>query len=95
MAILGVGAAIAAVAVTVNYFAQVKGQSSYFDNAEFTSKENARHIVKEMEAHNLCITTKPENPDQCRTDGKTWVQYDAARKAEQAQGTAPTSQMMH
>ena len=84
--ILAIGAAFVAIAVVTDYMALRKGQSNALDSQEVTAQSNARNLVRELEAHNLCLTNKDNvvcEPPQ-RRDGKTWTQAVAEQQAQQA-----------
>lgn len=79
IAVLGGAAAVTAVAVGSNYIASRIWQSKQFDNYEIAAQSTARHLVKEIEDHNMCFTQQP-----ARGDGKSWCDaMKARREAEQ------------
>lgn len=86
LGILAVGAAFAVAAVAADYAASRSWQSNSIDTQEATAQSNARNLVREMEAHNLCITSKDNvvhEPPQ-RRDGKTWAQAVSEQQQQQA-----------
>ena len=77
---MAIAALAIGIAVATDYAASRIWQSKQFDNYEFSAESTAHHLVREIQANNMCITTENKG----RADGKTWVQYDTARKAAAA-----------
>lgn len=88
MGILAVGAAFAVAAVAADYAASRSWQSNSIDTQEATAQSNARNLVRELEAHNLCLTNKDnvvtEPTYNQRSDGKTWTQAVKEQQQQQA-----------
>jgi hypothetical protein len=82
---LGIGLiAAAAVATGIAIFASYKATNIWtdgqFNNYEISAKSTAHHLVQEIESHNMCLTEKSG-----RTDGKSWCQVAAEKKAAMQQ----------
>ena len=83
--LIAVGAVIATAAVAAKYIASRKWQSSDIDRNDYNAQMTARHMVKEMESRNLCITNRPEHDAPARSDGKSWEHYVSTRRPQPGQ----------
>ncbi len=65
--------------VTASYAAARIWNDGQFNNYEISAQSTAHHIVQEIQANNICMTT-------ARADGKSWTQaVEAQKAAERAQ----------
>jgi hypothetical protein len=72
LAFLGVAAVATVAAIAANYYGSHIYQSAGFDQVDFNAKATAKHLVAALKENNMCFTQ--EHEQNCRNDGKTWVQ---------------------
>lgn len=81
LGILAVGAAFVAVAVATDFISSRIYQGCQFDNTEFNAESTGRHIVKELKAQNMCLTSEHDSP--CQAQKSEWANYVEARRQQE------------
>jgi hypothetical protein len=70
--VTAIGAALSIAGVVTNFIGSRSQNDGWLDQTEMGALANARYLVKELKANNMCLTN--EHPQNCRADGKEWSQ---------------------
>lgn len=71
IAITLIGAVLSMGSIAANYIGNRISQDAYLDQTDVGARSNARYIVQEFKANDLCVTTH-EHAHNMRADGKKW-----------------------
>jgi len=82
LGMIAAGAIFVALAVGTDYIASRIWQGCNFDNLEANADSTARHLVKELKTHNMCMVEHNAPGIQ----KKDWAQYVEAQRQQQATG---------
>lgn len=66
-----VGAALSIMSIAADYISTRIAQDGYLDQTDVGARSNARYLVQELKANNMCLVQ--EHEQNCRTDGKKWA----------------------
>lgn len=83
-----VGGVMSVASIAIDYLASRVYQSCGFDHSEVAAKSNAKHLVKELESHNMVIACKDKVGEKGfdtaeRKDGKSWVAVTQVSSGQQ------------
>lgn len=82
---LAIGAAIVAVGIATDYAASRIWQGANFDNLEANADSTARHLVKELKTHNMCLTNEQDSPCAQKQDWAATIEAQRQQAATTAQ----------
>jgi len=84
IAVTAVGAMLSIAGVITNYIGTRTQNDGWLDQTEMGALTNARYLVKELKANNMCLTNDHEQ--NCRKDGKKWAQAVNQQEQTMSQG---------
>lgn len=73
--VTAVGATLSIASIITNYIGTRCQNDGWLDQTEMSAMNNAKYLVKELKANNMCLLQ--EHEQNCRADGKSWQQMVA------------------